>query len=95
MGPRSRPVAKALGGADISMLIGLPAAALGYLGPCRLVDGVQDARCAHEVDAPAGSRLADSPRMQRTSDVSASCDNVTGASIEPDRRLDLAHPQRL
>ncbi|HEY2661603.1 MAG TPA: cytosine permease [Caulobacteraceae bacterium] len=44
------PIAKALGGADISMLIGLPVSALAYLGMCRSFDSVRDARLAHEAD---------------------------------------------
>lgn len=45
------PVAKALGGADIAMLIGLPVAALVYIAACRSLDVAADRRCARAADA--------------------------------------------
>jgi len=45
------PVARALGGADIAMLIGLPVATLVYLWACRSFDVELDRRCAVEADA--------------------------------------------
>ena len=44
------PVADALGGADISMLIGLPVSALLYLMMCRSLDVEQDQRLAQAAD---------------------------------------------
>jgi NCS1 family nucleobase:cation symporter-1 len=43
-------VARALGGADIAMLIGLPVSALVYIGACRSLDVVADRRHAHAAD---------------------------------------------
>jgi NCS1 family nucleobase:cation symporter-1 len=45
------PVAKALGGADIAMLIGLPVSALVYIAACRSLDVVADRHQAHAADA--------------------------------------------
>jgi nucleobase:cation symporter-1, NCS1 family len=45
------PVAEALGGADISMLIGLPVAALAYYGFCGSMDLARDRELAHAADA--------------------------------------------
>jgi hypothetical protein len=45
------PVARALGGADIAMLIGLPVSALVYIGACRSLDVVADRYQAHAADA--------------------------------------------
>jgi nucleobase:cation symporter-1, NCS1 family len=45
------PVAKALGGADIAMLVGLPVSALVYIFACRSLDVVADRRQAHAADA--------------------------------------------
>ncbi|HEX3846645.1 MAG TPA: cytosine permease [Steroidobacteraceae bacterium] len=42
--------AKALGGADIAMLVGLPVAALVYIAACRSLDVHEDRRCAHRAD---------------------------------------------
>jgi NCS1 family nucleobase:cation symporter-1 len=44
------PVARALGGADIAMLIGLPVSALVYILACRSLDVVADRRQAHAAD---------------------------------------------
>jgi purine-cytosine permease-like protein len=44
------PVAKALGGADIAMLIGLPVSALVYIAACRSLDVAADRRRAHAAD---------------------------------------------
>ena len=44
------PVARALGGADIAMLVGLPVAALVYLLSCRSIDLAHDRRRAAEAD---------------------------------------------
>jgi NCS1 family nucleobase:cation symporter-1 len=44
------PVAKALGGADIAMLIGLPVSALVYIAACRSLDISADRRRAHAAD---------------------------------------------
>lgn len=48
------PVARALGGADLSMMIGLPVAALVYLLACRGIDFAAEARRAAEADAGLG-----------------------------------------
>jgi NCS1 family nucleobase:cation symporter-1 len=45
------PVARALGGADIAMLIGLPVSALVYIGACRSLDVMADRRQAHAADS--------------------------------------------
>jgi NCS1 family nucleobase:cation symporter-1 len=45
------PVARALGGADIAMLIGLPVSALVYIMACRSLDVVADRRQARAADA--------------------------------------------
>ena len=45
------PMAVMLGGADVSMLVGLPAAALAYYAFCRSLDLEQDRRLAQEADA--------------------------------------------
>jgi nucleobase:cation symporter-1, NCS1 family len=44
------PVARALGGADIAMLVGLPVAALVYLVACRSIDLEHDRRRAAQAD---------------------------------------------
>jgi nucleobase:cation symporter-1, NCS1 family len=44
------PVAAALGGADIAMLVGLPVSTLVYLWACRSLDVVADRRRADEAD---------------------------------------------
>ena len=44
------PVAKALGGADVAMLVGLPVASLVYLWACRSLDLVADRRRAETAD---------------------------------------------
>jgi purine-cytosine permease-like protein len=44
------PVAKALGGADIAMLIGLPVSALVYIMACRSLDVAADRRQARAAD---------------------------------------------
>ena len=44
------PVARALGGADIAMLVGLPVSALVYLLACRSFDLEHDRRRAAEAD---------------------------------------------
>src|SRR5579863_5369780 len=44
------PVARALGGADIAMLVGLPVAALVYLWTCRSMDLERDRRLALSAD---------------------------------------------
>jgi len=44
------PVARALGGADIAMLVGLPVSALIYIWACRSMDLDEDRRRAHEAD---------------------------------------------
>jgi len=46
----SGPVATALGGADIAMLVGLPVAAIVYLLACRSLDLETDRRCAARAD---------------------------------------------
>jgi purine-cytosine permease-like protein len=45
------PVARALGGADIAMLIGLPVSALIYLFACRNMDMLAERRRAAQADA--------------------------------------------
>jgi len=44
------PVARALGGADIAMLAGLPVSALVYIAACRSLDVAGDRRRAHAAD---------------------------------------------
>ena len=44
------PVARALGGADIAMLIGLPVSALVYIAACRSLDVVADRHQCHAAD---------------------------------------------
>ena len=44
------PVAVALGGTDIAMLVGLPVSALVYLLACRSLDVEQETRLAAEAD---------------------------------------------
>jgi NCS1 family nucleobase:cation symporter-1 len=44
------PVAQALGGADIAMLVGLPVSALVYVWACRSLDLTADRRRAHDAD---------------------------------------------
>jgi NCS1 family nucleobase:cation symporter-1 len=44
------PVARALGGADIAMLVGLPVSAIVYIFACRSLDVVDDRRRAHAAD---------------------------------------------
>jgi purine-cytosine permease-like protein len=44
------PVAKALGGADIAMLIGLPVSALVYIAACRSLDVSSDRQRCHAAD---------------------------------------------
>jgi len=44
------PVAQALGGADIAMLVGLPVSALVYIAACRSLDVAGDRRRAHTAD---------------------------------------------
>jgi NCS1 family nucleobase:cation symporter-1 len=44
------PVAKALGGADIAMLVGLPVSAIVYIWACRSLDVEADRRRAHAAD---------------------------------------------
>jgi NCS1 nucleoside transporter family len=44
------PIARALGGADIAMLIGLPVSALVYIMACRSLDVTADRRRAHAAD---------------------------------------------
>jgi len=52
------PVAKALGGADIAMLIGLPVSALVYIAACRSLDVAADRQRAHAADAGLDSGAA-------------------------------------
>src|SRR3984957_7177320 len=44
------PVARALGGADIAMLVGLPVSALVYIAACRSLDVAADRRQSHAAD---------------------------------------------
>jgi nucleobase:cation symporter-1, NCS1 family len=44
------PVAKALGGADVAMLVGLPVSALVYILACRSLDVAADRLQAHAAD---------------------------------------------
>src|ERR1700722_15828963 len=66
------PVAKALGGADVAMLVGLPVSALVYIWACRSLDLTADRRQAYEGDI--GLDPDADPAMtagQRTDGVSA------------------------
>jgi len=58
------PIARALGGADIAMLVGLPVAALVYLAGCRSLDIAAERRRVAAADAGL-----DPPRPVRTQDV--------------------------
>jgi len=44
------PIAQALGGADVAMLVGLPVSAIVYIWACRSLDLEADRRQAHEAD---------------------------------------------
>ena len=44
------PIAAALGGADIAMLVGLPVSALVYIVACRSLDTDEDRRLARAAD---------------------------------------------
>jgi nucleobase:cation symporter-1, NCS1 family len=44
------PVAQALGGADVAMLVGLPVSALVYIFACRSLDVAADRQQAHAAD---------------------------------------------
>jgi purine-cytosine permease-like protein len=44
------PVARALGGTDIAMLVGLPVAALVYLWTCRSLDIEKERQLVREAD---------------------------------------------
>jgi purine-cytosine permease-like protein len=46
----SGPIARALGGADIAMLVGLPVSAAVYAIACRSLDTDEDRRLAHTAD---------------------------------------------
>src|SRR5580693_1788117 len=52
------PVAKALGGADVAMLVGLPVSTIVYLWACRSVDLEADRRRAEAADAGLDSGAA-------------------------------------
>jgi nucleobase:cation symporter-1, NCS1 family len=61
------PVARALGGADISMLVGLPVAALVYLLMCRSIDVEHDKKLAAAADVgldPADGFSPPAPRSR-------------------------------
>ena len=45
------PIARALGGADLAMLVGLPVSALVYIAACRSLDVEEDRRRADQADA--------------------------------------------
>ena len=53
------PVAVALGGADIAMLVGLPVSALVYVLACRSFDRVEDRRLAELADRGLDSAVVD------------------------------------
>jgi hypothetical protein len=53
------PVARALGGADVSMLVGLPVAGIVYLLTCRSFDVEHDRHLARSADV--GLEPADHP----------------------------------
>jgi NCS1 family nucleobase:cation symporter-1 len=53
------PVAAALGGADIAMLVGLPVSALVYIGACRSLDVDADRRQAFAADIGLETDSAD------------------------------------
>jgi purine-cytosine permease-like protein len=55
------PVAAALGGADIAMLVGLPVAALVYIWACRSLDVEADRRQAFTADIGLDPGAADAP----------------------------------
>jgi len=55
------PVARALGGADLAMLVGLPVAGVAYLVACRSMNVDRDRSQAAAADA--GLETADDPRL--------------------------------
>jgi NCS1 family nucleobase:cation symporter-1 len=55
------PVAAALGGADIAMLVGLPVAAIVYIWACRSLDLEADRRQAFTADLGLDPGLVDAP----------------------------------
>jgi purine-cytosine permease-like protein len=59
------PVAAALGGADIAMLVGLPVSALVYVWACRSLDLDADRRRAHDADIGLDPDSAAAPQPLR------------------------------
>jgi nucleobase:cation symporter-1, NCS1 family len=75
------PIAQALGGADVAMLVGLPVSALVYIWACRSLDLESDRRQAYQADI--GLDPDDDPSMasdQRIKGVSAGTSVATGSS---------------
>jgi nucleobase:cation symporter-1, NCS1 family len=56
------PIAAALGGADIAMLVGLPVSAVVYIVACRSLDTDADQRLAHAADIGLDPDAAQSSR---------------------------------
>ena len=55
------PIAKALGGADVAMLVGLPVSALVYLLACRSLDLQEDQRRALAADVGLDPTIRTAP----------------------------------
>jgi NCS1 nucleoside transporter family len=74
------PIAQALGGADVAMLVGLPVAAIVYIWACRSLDLTADRRQAYEADIGLDPD-ADPPTasVERTVNVSAETSAATPA----------------
>jgi NCS1 nucleoside transporter family len=76
------PVAHALGGADIAMLVGLPTAALVYLWACRSLDLGKDRRLAFEAD------IGLDPDVERESDPAYDADPGAKPAADPEADSD-------
>jgi nucleobase:cation symporter-1, NCS1 family len=59
------PIAQALGGADVAMLVGLPVSAIVYIWACRSLDLEADRRQAHEADIGLDPDARAQPREKR------------------------------
>jgi len=74
------PIAQALGGADVAMLVGLPVSALVYIWACRSLDLEADRRQAYEADLGLDPDADPSTASdQRTTGVSAGTSVATTA----------------
>jgi hypothetical protein len=74
------PIAQALGGADVAMLVGLPVSAIVYIWACRSLDLEADRRQAYEADIGLDpDAVPPVASDQRTVDVSAETSTATPA----------------